>query len=302
MDGSGSDGAHADTSAGAAADAGEVGAAASSGSDPGSDSRSRRGSIPVGRPWPALRLAIGTLSILRVPVDAVDRRTAGRAMACAPLVGLGLGLLAAAAGWAVRAYTDSTFAAAVTALTVLAAATRALHLDGLADVADALGSAKPRQAALDVMKRSDIGPFGVVTLIFMLGLQIGAVNAAYGHHRGGLAVIVAAISGRLAVPLACTPRIRSARSSGLGAWVAGSVSTSVAVMISGCCVLGCGALGLIRGTHGAWLAAAACVIGVCCALMLLRRCVTRFGGITGDVLGALVETATTGALLVLAAR
>ncbi|MBR7832137.1 adenosylcobinamide-GDP ribazoletransferase [Actinospica durhamensis] len=260
------------------------------------------GSIPSGLPWPGLRLAIGTLSILRVPIDEADRRTAGRAMACAPLVGLGLGLLAAAAGWAVRGYTGSTFLAAVAAVAALAALTRALHLDGLADVADALGSAKPKAAALEIMKRSDIGPFGVVTLVLVLGLQIGAINAAYAHQRGGLAIIVAAVAGRLAIPAACTPRVPSARPDGLGAWVAGSVRTGVAAAIALCCVAGCAGLGLVRGTDAAWLSGAACLAGVACALILLRRCVTRFGGITGDVLGALTETATTAALLVLAAR
>lgn len=261
-----------------------------------------QGSIPTGLPLPGLRLAFGTLSILRVPVDAADRRTAGRAMAWAPVVGLGLGLAAAAVGWAARAYTGSSFLAAVAALATLAAATRALHLDGLADVADALGSAKPRGEALEVMKRSDIGPFGVVTLILVLGLQIGAVNAAYAHQRGGLAVIVAAITGRLAITLACTRRVPSARSTGLGAWVAGSVGTVIAATVSVCCVAGCVGLGLIRGTDPAWLSGVGCLVGVGCALVLLRRCVKRFGGITGDVLGALVETATTGALLILAAH
>jgi adenosylcobinamide-GDP ribazoletransferase len=260
------------------------------------------GSIPTRLPLPGLRLAIGTLTVLRVPVEAADRRTAGRAMACAPAVGLGLGVLAAAAGWAVRAYTDSAFLAAVSALAALAGSTRALHLDGLADVADALGSARPRAQALEIMKRSDIGPFGVVTLVLVLGLQIGAISAAYAHQRGGLAVIVAAITGRLAVTLACTGRVPSARNTGLGAWVAGSVATGIAVLICVACVGGCGLLGLIRGADAAWLSGLACLAGVGCALVLLRRCVTRFGGITGDVLGALVETAATGALLVLAAR
>jgi len=260
------------------------------------------GSIPTGLPLPGLRLALGTLSVLRVPVDAADRRTAGRAMAWAPVVGLGLGLVAAAVGWGVRAYTGSTFLAAVAALAALAAATRALHLDGLADVADALGSAKPRDEALAVMKRSDIGPFGVVTLMLVLSLQIGAVNAAYAHQRGGLAVIVAAVTGRLAVTLGCARPVPSARDTGLGAWVAGSVAMPVAAAVSVCCVAGCAGLGLIRGADAAWLSGLGCAVGAGCAMVLLRRCVSRFGGITGDVLGALVETATAGALLVIAAH
>lgn len=252
--------------------------------------------------FPGLRLAIGTLSILRVRVDAADRATAGRAMACAPLVGAGIGVVAAAVGWAARAYTDSTFLAAAAAVATYAVTTRALHLDGLADVADGLGSAKPRTEALEIMKRSDIGPFGVVTLLLMLALQIAAITSAYAHHRGGLAVIVAAISGRLAITLACTPRVPSARPEGLGAWVAGSVSLRTAASVAGLCLAACFALGYIRGLGTAVLATAACLTAIAAALLLLRRCVTRFGGITGDVLGALVETAAAAALLILAIR
>ena len=204
-----------------------------------------------------LRLAIATLSILRVRIDDADRGTAGRAMACAPLVGAGIGVTAAAVGWAARTYTDSTFLAAVAAVATYAAATRALHLDGLADVADALGSAKPREQALEIMKRSDIGPFGVVTLLLVLSLQIASITAAYAHHRGGIAIIVAAITGRLAVTLACTPRVPSARPDGLGAWVAGAVRTRTASVIAALCVAACFGLGYIRDLTTAALAAAA---------------------------------------------
>jgi adenosylcobinamide-GDP ribazoletransferase len=252
--------------------------------------------------FPGLRLAIGTLSIARVRVDAVDRATAGRAMACAPLVGAGIGVAGAAAGWAARAYTDDPFVAAVAALAAGAALTRALHLDGLADVADGLGSAKPREQALEIMKKSDIGPFGVATLILVLALQIACITAAYAQHRGGLAIIVAAVSGRLAVTLACTPKVPSARPDGLGAWVAGTVSTTRAAIVAALCIAGCAGLGLIRGSGSAVLAGVACVLGVGCALLLLQRCIRRFGGITGDVLGSLVETGAAAALLVLAAR
>jgi adenosylcobinamide-GDP ribazoletransferase len=252
--------------------------------------------------FPGLRLAIGTLSILRVPVEAADRRVTGRAMACAPLVGAGIGVVAAAVGWAARVYTDSAFVAAVAAVATCAGVTRALHLDGLADVADGLGSAKPREQALEVMKRSDIGPFGVVTLLLVLVMQITCVASAYTHHRGGLAIIVAAVTGRLAITLACTPRVPSARPEGLGAWVAGTVSLRTASIVAAACLIGCAGLGYVRGPGTALLAAAACVVGTAGALVLLRRCVSRFGGITGDVLGALVETGAASALLLLAAR
>lgn len=249
-----------------------------------------------------LRLSIGTLSILRVPIDGADRSTAGRAMACAPLVGAGIGVTAAVVGWAVQTYTNSTLISAVAAVATYAAVTRALHLDGLADVADGLGSAKPPQDALAIMKRSDIGPFGVVTLLMVLLLQIACVTSAYAHHRGTLALIVAAVTGRVAITLACTPRVPSARPDGLGAWVAGSVPSRTAFTVATFCVAACFALGYLRDLTTAVLAAIACLIGLTCALAVLRRCVSRFGGITGDVLGALVETGAAGALLVMAVR
>jgi adenosylcobinamide-GDP ribazoletransferase len=253
-------------------------------------------------PGPGLRLAIGTLSILRARVEAADRGTAGRAMACAPLVGAGIGVAAAAVGWAARAYTDSTFLAAVAAVATYAIVTRALHLDGLADVADGLGSAKPREQALEIMKKSDIGPFGVATLVLVLALQIAGATGAYAHHRGGLAIIIAAATSRLAITLACTPHVPSARTEGLGAWVAGTVSQRTASLVATACLAACFGLGFVRGLSTALLTAAACIVGTACALLLLRRCMTRFGGITGDVLGALVETSAAAALLVLAAR
>lgn len=259
------------------------------------------------------RLAFGTLTILRLPVDpaeATQRRTAGTAMACAPLVGLVLGGAAALVGWAAQWCTDSPMLAAIGAVATLAALTRGLHLDGLADTADGLGSAKPAEAALDIMKRSDIGPFGVVTVVLTLAAQIAALGVAYGHGgaagagsgRGAVAVVVAAIAGRLAISVACTPMVRAARSDGLGAWVAGSVSVPVAVGVSLVATAACGGLGALVDAHVAVLAAIAVPVGLVATGLLLRRCARRFGGITGDVLGALVETATTAALFVLAAR
>ena len=62
---------------------------------------------------------------------------------------------------------------------VPAALTRGLHLDGLADTADGLGSAKPAEDALRIMKQSDIGPFGVITLLFVLLAQVAVLFQLY---------------------------------------------------------------------------------------------------------------------------
>ncbi|NEA02421.1 adenosylcobinamide-GDP ribazoletransferase, partial [Streptomyces sp. SID10116] len=81
---------------------------------------------------------------------------------------------------------------------------RGLHLDGLADTADGLGSAKPADDALRIMKQSDIGPFGVITLLFVLLAQVAVLFQLYeaSWARGAFAAVVSATAARLALTVA----------------------------------------------------------------------------------------------------
>lgn len=253
-----------------------------------------------------LRFAFGTLSVLPVRVRRWDRPTAGRAMLCAPLVGAVLGLLAAVLGGGLSRLHGGPLLAAVASVGALAALTRGLHLDGLADVADGLGSNKPAAAALKIMKASDIGPFGVLVLLLVLFAQVAALAQAFGSGlwRGCFGVLLAAVAGRLALLRGCLAGTPSARPDGLGATVAGTVAPALAVptALGWLCALGVGgwaaAGGGVAGLRlalGAALALAAAGVG---ATLLLAHCVRRFDGITGDVLGAMVETSATAALVV----
>ncbi|MFV2179929.1 adenosylcobinamide-GDP ribazoletransferase, partial [Actinomadura sp. LOL_011] len=113
-----------------------------------------------------LRLAVTLLTVVPFPGEGrFDRGTARAAMLLAPCVGLVTGGAAALVLLAGGALGLSATLCAALAVAATAAVTRALHLDGLADLADGLGSRKPAAAALEIMKRSDIGPFGVVTLL-----------------------------------------------------------------------------------------------------------------------------------------
>ena len=69
-------------------------------------------------------------------------------------------------------------------MAALALLTRGLHLDGLADLADGLGSGQPAATALDIMRRSDIGPFGTVTLVLVLLTQVAALAHAEAEGDG----------------------------------------------------------------------------------------------------------------------
>jgi adenosylcobinamide-GDP ribazoletransferase len=249
--------------------------------------------------WSGLRLSVTLLTVIpvrgAVPERPPSRAIAAAAMAWAPAVGLLLGGIAAA----VLAVADhplgaGPLTAAGLAVAALALLTRGLHLDGLADLADGLGSGKPAAIALDIMRRSDIGPFGIVTLVLTLVIQVAALAQAEtaGDGRGPAALIAAAVTGRLALTWACRRGVAAARPEGLGALVAGTVRPVIPFVMT----LGLLALLAARG----WMMPLAVVAGLAAAFALQRHAVRRLGGITGDVLGALVETAATVTLVVAA--
>jgi len=245
----------------------------------------------------ALRLALGTLTVLPVRAPVVDRRVAGRAMVLAPLVGLVLALPALVLLGLLAEAQVSPLVAATLVVGLLALLTRGLHLDGLADTADGLGSGKPPLEALEVMRRGDVGPFGVVTLVLVLLVQVAALAQLVGSNLGGLGVVAALTVSRLALPLACSVGIPAARGDGLGAVVAGTVSRGmalVAVLLAYATLL-TAALLLASPLEAVVLAP----FGLLAGLALGWRAVRRLGGVTGDVLGAVVEATFTGTLLAL---
>ncbi|MYS35196.1 cobalamin-5'-phosphate synthase [Streptomyces sp. KhCrAH-43] len=249
-----------------------------------------------------LRFAFGTLTVLPVRVTRWDRGAARAGMLCAPLAGLVVGVLAALPGSLLLWAGAGPLLAAVASAAVPAALTRGLHLDGLADTADGLGSGKPAEDALRIMKQSDIGPFGVITLLFVLLAQVAVLHQLYaeGWAHGAVAAVVSAVVARLALTLASRRGVPAARPEGLGAAVASTVPVAGAAAVSLVAVAACAGAGALFGGYGALrhglAAVAACVV----ADVLLRHCVRRFGGVTGDVFGALAETAATASLVCLA--
>jgi len=231
-----------------------------------------------------LRLALTTFTVLPVRPGRVDRRAGAVAMALAPLVGLGLGALLAGALAGLAELGAEPLLAAALGLGLLALATRGLHLDGLADTADGLGCHGPAGRALAVMRSPEVGPFGVVTLVLvLLGQAAALAGLVAGRHWAAVGLGVAA--GRLAIGWACRRSVPAARPDGLGALVAGSLSPYVPLAWT----LTLGLAGYAaRGWLGPLAVGAAAVVGVAGVTHAVRR----FGGVTGDVLGAVSETGT----------
>jgi adenosylcobinamide-GDP ribazoletransferase len=248
-----------------------------------------------------LRFAFGTLTVLPVTVTRWDREAARGGMLCAPVAGLVVGAGAALVGVTLLAMGAGPLPAAVATAAVPAVLTRGLHLDGLADTADGLGSGKPAEDALRIMKQSDIGPFGVITLLFVLMAQVAALFQAYeaSWGRGVLAAVVSATAARLALTLAARTGVPPARPEGLGAAVAGTVPVRAAALVALAVVGTAAGAGALLGSYDLVRAPLAVLAGCASAELLLRHCTRRFGGITGDVFGGLAETAATTALVVL---
>jgi adenosylcobinamide-GDP ribazoletransferase len=236
-----------------------------------------------------LRLALTTFTVLPVRTGRVDRRSATVAMSVAPLVGALLGAVLAA----LFVLLGPGPVAATVTVAAGALLTRGLHLDGLADTVDALGSYRGGDAALEIMKRSDIGPFGVAAIALTLLIQAATLTVV-----GPWAVVVAWSAGRLGVTVACRRGVPAARPEGLGALVASTVP--VAVVVGAAAVVAAGAVWAVPGRP--WQGPAAVAAALLVLLLLLRHAVRRFGGITGDVLGAAVELTTTVTLIGLSLR
>lgn len=261
----------------------------------------------------AWRLAVGTLTVLPVrPPARVDRSTAGTAMTLAPVVGLALGvvvlaplrLLAGAWWWSPPVLAPPV--AAVLAVAAVAALTRGMHLDGLADTADGLGSGRPADRALEVMRRGDVGPFGVAAVVLCLLLQVAALDVCLSRGTGSLALAGALVTGRAALPVLCRRGVPAARPEGLGATVAGSVGGR-GLLVSLALVVGSLVVVAAVPDRSSTATTAGTVLRPVLALLASyavawgwgRHCVRRLGGVTGDVLGSTVELSATAWLVVM---
>ncbi|MFI6825572.1 adenosylcobinamide-GDP ribazoletransferase [Kribbella sp. NPDC050241] len=250
-------------------------------------------------------LSLGTLSVLPAPMPStVDRPVGGRAMVLAPAVGLVIGSVAAGVVALVQLVRpDAELLTAVLAVLVVAGLSGALHLDGLADFADALGSRRDRETMLRIMKQSDIGPFGVVSIIGVLLVDVAALTTCIQAGFGWQAALIATTASRLTLPWSCRTTAPAARPDGLGAVVAATVrpltaAAATVVVLAAALVL----TWLTTAPDFLRLAgtAAAVLLAVATAFATTRRAHAALGGTTGDVLGATVELALPVALLSLA--
>jgi len=227
-----------------------------------------------------LWIALQFLSSLPIRLAGMpEPEQLGRSLLFYPLVGLLFGVILWALNLALSGAPLLLHAALL--LTVWVLLSGALHLDGLADSADAwLGGFGDRERTLTIMKDPRSGPIAVVTLVLVLLLKFAALLALIeqGH---GIALIIVPLLGRAALLglFLTTPYVRAG---GLGQALADHLPRKAGWWVLGGSALACV---LIAG----FAAFVALVISVVVFVWLRQVMMRRLGGTTGDTAGALLE-------------
>ena len=226
--------------------------------------------------------------LTRIPVSTRPSDLSS-AVAWLPVVGAGVGAVIGGV-YVGLSYLVPGLAAAGIALTVGLLLTGGFHEDGLADAADALGASSP-QHAMEIMKDPHHGTFGVVAVSLSLLIRAGAMAAMGGWAALGSLVAAHALSRGAAVGVLAA--LRPADADGLGsAYAAGLRRTAAASGYLAAVILGAAGLGL-------WVVPAV-LMTVVTAVVTAGVASRRFGGMTGDVLGATQQLSETGILLLTA--
>jgi adenosylcobinamide-GDP ribazoletransferase len=243
-----------------------------------------------------LKLSFGTLTVIPVPAPShIDRAVAGRAMALAPLTQLPLVGVLILWGWVVREVPVPPLVAAASTLFAVTLATRGMHLDGLADTADGLSASYDRVKALEVMRRGNIGPSGVAAVVLVLLVDAAALASLLATGLGVVLVCLSLIASRQLLAWGCAAGVPSARPEGLGATVAGSVHRAK-VALGFVLLIGLAALASHWSGSTWWTGPVVVSTAAVGGLAVIHRTTRRFGGITGDVLGAVIEVSFAAAL------
>jgi adenosylcobinamide-GDP ribazoletransferase len=213
-----------------------------------------------------------------------------RALGWYPVIGALIGLFGAAVYAAASAAGLTASAAALLTLGVQIALTGALHEDGLADVADGFGGGRDKMAKLAIMRDSRLGSYGVLALIFSVGLRWSALVALADPPAVAGALISAGALSRAVVP-AVYGWLNPARTDGLAAGLGGPPGLRVVMAAAlGTCIAG-----LVLTTAALPVMAVAILAGLAVGGLALRQ----IGGHTGDVLGACQQVVEVAVLLTL---
>jgi adenosylcobinamide-GDP ribazoletransferase len=241
-------------------------------------------------------LKIGFIFLTRLPLTLQQPAAPGelsRALWCAPIVGVAVGLVGAAVYGFAQTLNLPPLPAAVLAVAATVLVTGALHEDGLADVIDGFGGGATRERKLDIMRDSRIGTYGVCALILSFMLRVAALSNLGDPGLVAAALVAAHAAARAPIP-AFMRVVPAARTDGMSADAGRPPQTSALVAA----LLGLIAVVMALGFGAGFVA----IVLLCAGFGLMAwLCNRQIGGQTGDVLGALEQIGEIAVLLVAAA-
>ena len=204
-------------------------------------------------------------------------------------VGLVLGLIQGGVYVGLHEVSTPTVAAAVSAA-LLGQITGAFHHDGLADMVDAFGGERPQEQRIEILQDSRLGPYGVAALMFVIIVEIAALSTLSGWLAVSATVAAHTISRTVASFMMIIAR--PARNSRLGVDYLNGLSRPAVIGVSllaaagAVALFGVVALPLIFGAYGA-------------GALVVRLAISKIGGMSGDVLGAIQQIAKIATLVII---
>jgi adenosylcobinamide-GDP ribazoletransferase len=241
-----------------------------------------------------IRLALSFLTIIPVRIKSADESDVAASMAWFPLVGVLMGIVFALEDYALSFLLGHTVRSAIVVLS-MTALSGAVHLDGLADTADALGAGRDRIGALEILRDSRIGAFGAIALFFALGLKVLALAGLSGRPRLA-ALILAPMLARWSL-VAVSYKIDYLRTDGAGSSMLGRGSDRNLAIASVVAIL-VGILAMIPFFSRKVIVTYAIAVIVTVAMRSFYR--RWLGGVTGDLIGACGEIVEVLAMLTIA--
>ena len=231
--------------------------------------------------------ALNWLSILPIRgATTFDRITGTRVMAALPVVGVVFGVFTAALLGLLGVLGVATLLTAVLVVIMWELLNRMMHLDGLADVADALGSYAPPERAREILVDSHTGLMGFGAVLFSLMVQVAAVTAVLDGRAGWLVCFIPALS-RLGGQVVARVGRMSLSPTGFGAMVVGTVRWWwVAAWLVALGVVAGGVAVWADDMALAWIAPVAGIVACVVSEGAGRHFSRRFGGANGDCIGA----------------
>ena len=225
--------------------------------------------------WIALQfLTVFPIQLKQMP----SKQQNGQSLLFYPIIGLGIGFVLYTIAISLSALPPMLLSSLI--LVVWIWLTGGLHLDGLADTADAwVGGFGDKERTLKIMKDPACGPIGVLSLIIVCVLKWSAIYILL-EKQDIQALILFPMLGRL-VPLFLFLTTDYVREKGLGASIASHIPKIASIIVA--------CLSLSFFAYFSWLGLGCVIISMLVLLYLRQQFIGRIGGITGDTVGASIE-------------